>query len=74
MERETGVWRIVFLALPLGVFAVLVIWPLASSFYYAFTNWNGFDAALRFCRASTISASSGPTSCSSTPRSTRRSG
>ena len=48
MERETGVWRLIFLALPLGVFAVLVIWPLASSFYYAFTNWNGFSANYDF--------------------------
>ncbi len=48
MERETGVWRLIFLALPLGVFAVLVIWPLASSFYYAFTNWNGFGANYDF--------------------------
>ncbi|WP_425419341.1 carbohydrate ABC transporter permease [Oricola indica] len=44
MERETGVWRLVFLALPLGVFTLLVIWPLASSFYYSFTNWNGFSS------------------------------
>lgn len=44
MERETGVWRLVFLALPLGVFTLLVIWPLASSFYYSFTDWNGFSA------------------------------
>lgn len=48
MERENAVWRLVFLALPLGVFAVLVIWPLASSFYYAFTNWNGFGANYDF--------------------------
>ena len=25
------------------VFGVLVVWPLFSSFYYSFTNWNGFD-------------------------------
>lgn len=43
MQRENAYWRIVFLALPLSVFAVLVIWPLASSFYYSFTNWNGFN-------------------------------
>lgn len=43
MERETGIWRLIFLALPLGVFTVLVIWPLVSSFYYSFTNWNGFS-------------------------------
>lgn len=44
MERETSVWRVVFLALPLGVFTLLVIWPLISSFYYSFTDWNGFSA------------------------------
>lgn len=48
MERETGVWRLVFLALPLGVFTILVIWPLLSSFYYSFTNWNGFSSDFDF--------------------------
>ena len=48
MERETGVWRLVFLALPLGVFTILVIWPLFSSFYYSFTNWNGFSSDFDF--------------------------
>ena len=43
MERDKRFWRIVLLALPLAVFAVFVIWPLASSFYYSFTNWNGFN-------------------------------
>ena len=43
MERDSRFWRVVLLALPLAVFAVLVIWPLASSFYYSFTNWNGFN-------------------------------
>lgn len=43
MERRNLLWRIVFLALPVTVFAVLVIWPLISSFYYSFTNWNGFN-------------------------------
>ena len=43
MEREGRFWRVILLALPLAVFAVLVIWPLASSFYYSFTNWNGFN-------------------------------
>ena len=33
----------VLLALPLAVFVALVVWPLFSSFYYSFTNWNGFD-------------------------------
>ena len=45
MERDSRFWRVVLLALPLAVFAVLVVWPLASSFYYSFTNWNGFNPA-----------------------------
>ena len=43
MERDNRFWRVVLLALPLAVFAVLVIWPLVSSFYYSLTDWNGFD-------------------------------
>ena len=43
MEGDKRFWRAVLLALPLAVFAVFVIWPLASSFYYSFTNWNGFN-------------------------------
>ena len=43
MERENRFWRVILLALPLAGFAAFVIWPLASSFYYSFTNWNGFN-------------------------------
>ena len=43
MEQDKAFWRVALLALPLTVFAVLVIWPLLSSFYYGFTNWNGFN-------------------------------
>ena len=43
MERENRFWRVILLALPLAVFAAFVVWPLASSFYYSFTNWNGFN-------------------------------
>ena len=43
MERDSRFWRVALLALPLAVFAVFVIWPLASSFFYSFTNWNGFN-------------------------------
>ena len=43
MERENRFWRVILLALPLAVFAAFVIWPLVSSFYYSFTNWNGFN-------------------------------
>ena len=48
MERENRFWRIVLLALPLAVFTILVVWPLVSSFYYSFTNWNGFDSRYEF--------------------------
>ncbi|WP_295534460.1 carbohydrate ABC transporter permease [uncultured Thioclava sp.] len=43
MDRTNRFWRIVLLALPLTVFGVLVVWPLFTSFYYSFTNWNGFN-------------------------------
>ncbi|MDE0111795.1 MAG: hypothetical protein OXN84_05860, partial [Albidovulum sp.] len=43
MDRSIALWRTVFLILPVSVFAVFVIWPLLSSFYYSFTNWNGFN-------------------------------
>ncbi len=48
MERENWRWRILLLALPLAVFSILVVWPLFSSFFYSFTNWNGFDANYDF--------------------------
>lgn len=48
MQREDRFWRILLLALPLSVFAVLVVWPLVSSFYYSFTNWNGFSSDYDF--------------------------
>lgn len=48
MERNTNIWRIALLLPPLAVFVVLVIWPLLSSFYYSFTNWNGFSADYAF--------------------------
>ena len=36
------------LFLPLRVFGVLVIWPLLDTFYYSFTDWNGFSRDYRF--------------------------
>lgn len=36
------------LALPLAVFTALIVWPLFSSFYYSFTNWNGFSSNYSF--------------------------
>ncbi len=48
MERSARFWRVVLLAAPVAVFSVLVIWPLFSSFYYSFTNWNGFSSDYDF--------------------------
>ena len=48
MKREERFWRLVFLTPPLLVFGVLVVWPLFSSFYYSFTDWNGFDPNYAF--------------------------
>jgi ABC-type sugar transport system permease subunit len=48
VERQNRIWQVALLALPLAVFAVLVVWPLFSSFFYSFTNWNGFNANYRF--------------------------
>lgn len=48
MEQRTRLWQIALLALPLAVFGLIVVWPLASSFYYSFTNWNGFGAGYDF--------------------------
>ncbi len=48
MKREERFWRLVFLTPPLLVFGLLVVWPLFSSFYYSFTDWNGFDPDYAF--------------------------
>lgn len=48
MEQHTRLWQASLLALPLAVFGLIVVWPLASSFYYSFTNWNGFGADYDF--------------------------
>ena len=48
MEQSNQFWRIAFLAAPAAVFTIFVIWPLASSFYYSFTNWNGFNREYDF--------------------------
>ena len=48
MAGHSNFWRIVFLLPPLAVFGLIVIWPLLDSFFYAFTNWNGFDPSYRF--------------------------
>ncbi len=34
--------------MPVAIFSVFVVWPLISSFYYSFTDWNGFDPNYEF--------------------------
>ena len=48
MKRREVFWRVTLLALPLSVFGAFVVWPLLDSFYYSFTDWNGFDPRYRF--------------------------
>ncbi|EEA94553.1 carbohydrate ABC transporter permease [Pseudovibrio sp. JE062] len=48
MNQSNTFWRVALLALPLSVFALIIIWPLLSSFYYGFTNWNGFSDTYDF--------------------------
>lgn len=43
MARTRRLWIIGFLIIPLSLYTVIVIIPLLSSFYYSFTNWNGFN-------------------------------
>ncbi|MEO6607258.1 MAG: sugar ABC transporter permease [Aestuariivirga sp.] len=48
MAGHSNIWRLLFLAPPLAIFGIIVIWPLLDSFFYAFTNWNGFDPNYKF--------------------------
>ena len=42
MIRNRNKWIIIFSALPLTIYITIVIVPLLSSFFYSFTDWNGF--------------------------------
>ena len=48
MEQHNRFWRFALLAAPMAVFGVFVVWPLLSSFFYSFTDWNGFDPNYSF--------------------------
>ena len=48
MKRRAVFWRVVLLLPALSVFGAFVVWPLLDSFYYSFTDWNGFDPRYRF--------------------------
>jgi multiple sugar transport system permease protein/raffinose/stachyose/melibiose transport system permease protein len=36
-------WIVLLSIIPLTIYTVIVIIPLFSSFYYSFTDWNGFN-------------------------------
>ncbi|WP_432135911.1 carbohydrate ABC transporter permease [Streptomyces sp. bgisy154] len=42
---QHGKYRFIvgFLALPLGLYALFVIWPFVQSIYYSFTDWTGLS-------------------------------
>ena len=41
-------FMLVFLGLPLALFAVFVVWPFAQAIYYSMTNWTGFTPDMSF--------------------------
>jgi len=41
-------WVLIFISIPLVVYITIVIIPLLSSFYFSFTDWNGFSAKYSF--------------------------
>ena len=48
MKKRDTYWRNLFLGPALCAFSVFVLWPLIDSFWYSFTNWNGFSSNYRF--------------------------
>lgn len=48
MARNRFKWIFLFSVIPLTVYIVIVIVPLLSSFYYSFTDWNGFRQTYNF--------------------------
>ncbi len=41
-------WAFLFLVVPVSIYLIVVIYPLLSSFYFSFTDWNGFSAHYKF--------------------------
>lgn len=48
MIRNRRKWTFLFSIIPLTVYIVIVIIPLLSSFFYSFTDWNGFRQTYNF--------------------------
>jgi len=42
LTRNRTKWIILFSVVPLTIYIIIVIIPLLSSFFYCFTDWNGF--------------------------------
>jgi ABC-type sugar transport system permease subunit len=47
VARERWKWIILFSIIPLTAYLIIVIIPLLSSFFFSFTNWNGFNPAYK---------------------------
>ena len=43
MKSARALWILAFLAYPITIYAAFVIGPLAYSFFFSFTNWNGIS-------------------------------
>lgn len=48
MNRGKTQFIVSFLALPVGLYAVFVLFPYISAFYFAFTRWSGLSANIQF--------------------------
>ncbi len=48
MNRGKTQFIISFLALPVGLYALFVLYPYFSAFYFAFTRWSGLSANIQF--------------------------
>lgn len=48
MKKEQRLFVLSALVLPLGVFALFVLWPLAQAIGYSFTDWEGYGGVVNF--------------------------
>ncbi len=48
MIRSKHLWAVIFLAVPVSFYLVVVMYPLVSSFYFSLTDWNGFSTDYNF--------------------------
>jgi len=48
MDRGKNAFIVSFLAIPLALYTVFLLFPYFSSFYFGFTRWSGLSANIRF--------------------------